>query len=150
MGGTLPALVRHFSSSLAHVRRELARLYAINSLGAALGVFLAGVSLVPALGLSLSAKLAASLNILLALGALALARKHPPALAAEGSAAAGSAAEGSAPEDAEALSYPRAAVRAALLGVALSGFTSMLYQVTWIRLLSIVLGASTYAFTLIL
>jgi spermidine synthase/MFS family permease len=142
MGGTLPALVRHFSSSLAHVRRELARLYAINSLGAALGVFLAGVSLVPALGLSLSAKLAASLNILLALGALVLARRAPPALA---SAEGGAAAEGG-----DELSYPHAAVRAALLGVLLSGFTSMLYQVTWIRLLSIVLGASTYAFTLIL
>jgi spermidine synthase len=145
MGGTLPALVRHFSASLAHVRRELARLYAINSLGAALGVFLAGVSLVPALGLSLSAKLAASLNILLALGALALARKLPPALT-QGAPGEGAAASG----DGDALSYPHAAVRAALVGVALSGFTSMLYQVTWIRLLSIVLGASTYAFTLIL
>jgi len=144
MGGTLPALVRHFSSTLAHVRRELARLYAINSLGAALGVFLAGVSLVPALGLSLSAKLAASLNILLALGAIALARKHPPALASE------APAEGGVAEGGDELSYPHAAVRAALLGVALSGFTSMLYQVTWIRLLSLVLGASTYAFTLIL
>ncbi|RKG91443.1 fused MFS/spermidine synthase, partial [Corallococcus terminator] len=50
----------------------------------------------------------------------------------------------------EDVAYPRRAVRAALLGVMLSGFTSMLYQVTWIRLLSIVLGASTYAFTLIL
>ncbi|MFL5350256.1 MAG: methyltransferase [Hyalangium sp.] len=145
MGGTLPALVRHFSATLAHVRRELARLYAINSLGAALGVFLAGVSLVPALGLSLSAKLAASINILLALGALALARKHPPALTQS------APAEGAAPsEGGDELSYPHSAVRAALLGVALSGFTSMLYQVTWIRLLSIVLGASTYAFTLIL
>lgn len=145
MGGTLPALVRNFSATLAHVRRELARLYAINSLGAALGVFLAGVSLVPALGLSLSAKLAASINILLALGALALARKHPPTLVQS------APAEGAAPsESGDELSYPHSAVRAALLGVALSGFTSMLYQVTWIRLLSIVLGASTYAFTLIL
>lgn len=145
MGGTLPALVRHFSASLSHVRRELARLYAINSLGAALGVFLAGVSLVPALGLSLSAKVAASLNILLALGAIALARKHPPALTSGASAEGGEVAQGG-----DELSYPRVAVRAALLGVALSGFTSMLYQVTWIRLLSIVMGASTYAFTLIL
>jgi spermidine synthase len=144
MGGTLPALVRHFSASLSQVRRELARLYALNSLGAALGVFLAGVSLVPALGLALSAQLAASLNILLALGALALSRTHPPAIAQE--APEGSASAGTGDE----LSYPHKAVRAALLGVALSGFTSMLYQVTWIRLLCLVLGASTYAFTLIL
>jgi spermidine synthase len=142
MGGTLPALVRHFASSLAGVQRELARLYAVNSLGAAVGVFLAGTHLVPAVGLSASARGAAALNVLLALAALALARRHPPTLA-----------PGQAPPDLEGgaeVAYPRAAVRAALVGVLLSGFTSMLYQVTWIRLLSIVLGASTYAFTLIL
>ncbi|WP_141323703.1 fused MFS/spermidine synthase [Myxococcus sp. AB025B] len=142
MGGTLPALVRHFADSLSGVQRELARLYAVNSLGAALGVFLAGTRLVPVLGLSASAKLAAGLNILLAVAALLLARRHPPALA-PGQAAP--VAEG-----AQDVAYPRVAVRAALVGVLLSGFTSMLYQVTWIRLLSIVLGASTYAFTLIL
>ncbi|MFP2925072.1 fused MFS/spermidine synthase [Pyxidicoccus sp. 3LG] len=142
MGGTLPALVRHFASSLAGVQHELAKLYAVNSLGAALGVFLAGTRLVPSIGLSASAQGAATLNILLALAALALARQHPPSLA-----------PGQAPPDLEGgaeVAYPRAAVKAALVGVALSGFTSMLYQVTWIRLLSIVLGASTYAFTLIL
>ncbi|NMO17277.1 fused MFS/spermidine synthase [Pyxidicoccus fallax] len=142
MGGTLPALVRHFAASLAGVRRELARLYAVNSLGAAVGVFFAGTKLVPAVGLSASAKMAAALNILLALMAIVLARRLPPALV-----------PGQAAPDAqggEEVAYPRVAVRAALIGVLLSGFTSMMYQVTWIRLLSIVLGASTYAFTLIL
>ncbi|NNC00015.1 fused MFS/spermidine synthase [Corallococcus exiguus] len=138
MGGTLPALVRHFAASLAGVRKELARLYAINSLGAAVGVYVAGTRLVPLVGLSASAKLAAGINVLLALAALALARRHPPAVTVGAAAAA------------EDVAYPRRAVRAALVGVMLSGFTSMLYQVTWIRLLSIVLGASTYAFTLIL
>ncbi|MFP2895900.1 hypothetical protein [Corallococcus sp. 4LFB] len=138
MGGTLPALVRHFAASLAGVRRELARLYAINSLGAAVGVYVAGTRLVPLVGLSTSAQIAAGLNVFLALAALALAREHPPAVVV-----------GAAPA-AEDVAYPRRAVRAALIGVMLSGFTSMLYQVTWIRLLAIVLGASTYAFTLIL
>ncbi|WP_420715064.1 fused MFS/spermidine synthase [Corallococcus sp. bb12-1] len=138
MGGTLPALVRHFAASLAGVRKELARLYAINSLGAAVGVYIAGTRLVPLIGLSASATLAAGLNVFLALAALALARQHPPAVVVGAAAAV------------EDVAYPRRAVRAALLGVMLSGFTSMLYQVTWIRLLSIVLGASTYAFTLIL
>lgn len=138
MGGTLPALVRHFAASLAGVRRELARLYAINSLGAAVGVYVAGTRLVPLVGLSASAQIAAGLNVFLALAALALARQHPPAVVVGAAAAA------------EDVAYPRRAVRAALIGVMLSGFTSMLYQVTWIRLLAIVLGASTYAFTLIL
>jgi spermidine synthase len=163
MGGTLPALVRHFSSSLAHVQRELARLYAVNSLGAAMGVFLAGTTLVPAMGLSTSARLAAVLNILLALVAIVVARRYPPAqvqgasaerAAPEGQGApteqGGSAEVGDVGDVGDNVSYPYRAVRAALLGVMLSGFTSMLYQVTWIRLLTVVLGASTYAFTLIL
>src|SRR6185295_1881269 len=41
-------------------------------------------------------------------------------------------------------------VIAALAGAALSGFTAMLYELGWIRVLSIVLGASAYAFTFIL
>lgn len=142
MGGTLPALVRHFADSLSGVQRELARLYAVNSLGAALGVFIAGTRLVPVLGLSASAKVAAGLNVVLAVAALLLARRHPPALAPGASAPVA--------DETANVAYPRVAVRAALVGVLLSGFTAMLYQVTWIRLLSIVLGASTYAFTLIL
>lgn len=145
MGGTLPALVRHFSSSLNNVQRELARLYAVNSLGACVGVFVAGTTFVPAMGLSASAKLAAMINILLALGAIALSRRFPPALAP------GQAAEQpEAGAEGDNNAYPLTAVRAALLGVALTGFTSMLFQVTWIRLLTIVMGASAYAFTLIL
>jgi len=33
----LPALVRHFTAELSGMRRELSRLYAVNSLGGALG-----------------------------------------------------------------------------------------------------------------
>jgi hypothetical protein len=35
--------------------------------------------------------------------------------------------------------YGEAAVMAVLIGTALSGFTAMLYEVTWIRLLSIII-----------
>jgi spermidine synthase len=138
MGGTLPALVRHFARGLGDVRGELSRLYAINSLGAASGVFLAGVSWVPGFGLLASSRGAALCNVVLALCAIALAR-------------AGSARE---PEegttDDDALAYPARAIRVALWCTALSGFTAMLLEVVWIRLLAITLGASTYAFTLIL
>jgi spermidine synthase len=136
MGGTLPALARHFTESLSGMQKELSRLYAVNSLGASFGVFLAGVRLVPNFGLAASAYGAAAVNLALAAGAVALSRER----------------RSDAPiTEPEAIAeYPRAAVRAALVGSALSGFTAMLYEITWIRLLSIVLGGTTYAFTLIL
>lgn len=135
MGGTLPALVRHQAASLGGMQRELARLYAINSLGAAFGVLVAGVKLVPSLGLAGAANLAAAINLLLGAAALGLAR-----------ATVGKASSSQEPGQA----LPESAVRAALVGVALSGFSVMAYELVWIRLLSMVLGASTYAFTLTL
>lgn len=145
MGGTVPALVRHFTHGLGRMRRELSALYAVNSLGASLGAFSGAVVLVPSLGLASSARLAALLNLLLGAAAVALAsgRFSPGPRAVEVE---------SAPEPASELPLESShhQVRAALAGTALAGFTAMLYETTWIRLLSIVLGASTYAFTFIL
>jgi predicted membrane-bound spermidine synthase len=53
------------------------------------------------------------------------------------------AAPSPAPEPPEA----PAGLRAAMLGLVLSGFTSMLFETGWIRLVTLVVGASTYAFT---
>ncbi|MHB8874975.1 MAG: fused MFS/spermidine synthase [Myxococcaceae bacterium] len=139
MGGTLPAMVRHFATRQALIQRQLARLYAVNSLGGALGVFLAGVRLVPNFGLTAATVGAAALNVLLALGAIALSRAPSTAAPAPGD-----------PDPAGGPVYARSAVRAALVGVALTGLTSMVYEIGWIRLLALVLGASTYVFTLIL
>ena len=145
MGGTVPALTRYFTEVLAAARRELALLYAVNSGGAALGVFLAGMALVPSFGLFATERGAACVNLALAAAALVAAALGPtraPTPAAQRPAPEGDAGAGRA--------WPRAAVRAALLGVLLSGFTSMLYEVTWIRLLAIVTGGTAYSFTLIL
>ncbi|HEY8206061.1 MAG TPA: fused MFS/spermidine synthase [Myxococcaceae bacterium] len=139
MGGTLPAMVRHGSADLATARRELARLYAVNSLGAAAGAFVAGVGLVPAVGLLRAGWVAAALNAALGAGALWLGARWAPPSGVE------RAAEQGVEEEA-----PARAVHAALAGAAVSGFTAMLYELGWIRVLSIVLGASAYAFTLIL
>jgi predicted membrane-bound spermidine synthase len=134
MGGTVPVLTRFFTRALSAARGELALLYAVNSLGASAGVLLAGLVLVPAVGLSASERCAAAANLLLAVAAIAMGlRAVPPAVDPENpdAAVAGS-------------------TRVALICVALSGFTAMLYEITWVRVLAIVIGGTTYAFTLIL
>ncbi len=136
MGGTLPAMLKHITRTAGSMRVDLARLYAVNSVGAALGVLVAGVWLVPAIGLRASSVIAVALNAAVAVCALVLGWKVQLATA-PGNAA-------------PAEVFKRAHVRAAFLGVVLSGFTSMLLELAWIRLLAIVLGGSTYAFTLIL
>lgn len=139
MGGTVPALTRYFTQRLGAARRELAVLYAVNSLGAALGCLFAGVSLIPSDGLLVSETKAAALNLALGLAAVVLALRSP----------ASGSTEATGPE-APPRQYSAFAVKAALVGVALSGFTAMLYEITWIRLLSIVIGGTSYAFTFIL
>ncbi len=138
MGGSVPAMTRHVTERLGAARRSLALLYAVNSLGAALGCLLAGMVLVPVKGLWATERAAALLNLCLGLAALLVGRRIPPPVAQ--------------PEvEAEP---PRVfgplAVRAALVGTALAGFTAMLYELTWIRVLSVVIGGTSYAFTLIL
>ncbi|MFT3843400.1 MAG: spermidine synthase [Myxococcaceae bacterium] len=142
MGGTLPAMLKFVTRSSGSMRLELSRLYAVNSLGAALGIFTAGTLLVPHLGLTLSARIAASFNVVIAVIAILY-----PLLKGEGREPKGLRGEVS--EPAPEVAWP-AAARAAFFGVVLSGFTSMLLELAWIRLLAIVLGASAYAFTLIL
>ncbi len=157
MGGTLPAMLKFVTRNTGAMRLELSRLYAVNSLGAALGIFTAGTLLVPHLGLTLSARGAACFNLLIALIAIVRGRIRTPLPPGEGAAQA--TGEGEPPNPAvktEPASEPEpeaawpAAARAAFFGVVLSGFTSMLLELAWIRLLAIVLGASAYAFTLIL
>jgi len=150
MGGTLPAMVRHFAADLASARRELARLYAVNSLGAAAGAFVAGVGLVPAVGLLRAGWVAAGANAALGAAAMALGRRWSPGSSAPPEPEAAREAEAGPEPGAGTPLAPDRAVVAALVGAALSGFTAMLYELGWIRVLSIVLGASAYAFTLIL
>ncbi len=141
MGGTLPAVTRHLTERLETARRDLSLLYAINSLGAATGCLMAGMLLVPSLGLRLTEQLAATLNLVLGGIAIVLAQRPAPPLATAPAAVADQPA---------AKVWDAAAVRAALIGTAIAGFTSMLYEITWIRVLAMVLGGTSYAFTLIL
>lgn len=140
MGGSVPAMTKHLTRALGAARRELSLVYAVNSLGAAFGCLLAGMLLVPARGLLVTERSAAALNVVLALAALLLGARAPESAEVDG------AADAAAPPT----QFPPRAVQIALVGTALAGFTSMLYETTWIRLLSIVIGGTSYAFTLIL
>lgn len=138
MGGTLPVLMRHVTERLGSARRELSILYAVNSLGASVGCLFAGMVLVPGVGLTMSERLAAVVNLLLGAAAVVAGwRLFATEPAAD-------------PTQSETPAFGLSAVRAALIGTALAGFTSMTYETVWIRVLSIVLGGTSYAFTLIL
>jgi spermidine synthase len=139
MGGTLPALSRYVVRTLAEAGRGLGLLYFINSAGAATGCLLAGFWLVPAMGLDNATVATAAVNILI--GAAILVAGRAPESA--------SAATTPVPEATDTR-YSVAQVRWVYALICASGAVSMLYELVWIRMLSLVLGSSTYSFSVML
>jgi spermidine synthase len=157
MGATLPLL------SLAVVgagtRRSLANragtLYGLNTLGAVIGAAATPFVALPALGVSSTGFAVALADLLVAALACAAARlvrsappEHSPVAALDAGAGPGESAVEIRRRTTERRSPARA--RAAVLLIAASGAVAMVYQQVWARFLTLVIGSSVYAVSLIL
>ncbi len=141
MGATLPILTRAFAGAgTANLRRELALFYGLNTVGGVAGTALAGFVLIEYVGQLPSLVACGVLNLLLGAAALVVARR-PVAVAPDVPAAE---------EAAVALDVPDQVRRAAIWLIGLTAFASLLYEIAWTRVLVLVVGSSTYAFTTIL
>ena len=145
MGATYPLAVRWMERAGA--------LYAANTAGAAIGAALTGFVLLPALGMFGTTLVGVALNVVAAAGAMLLARR----VSGEGPAGRRREADPSAPLGAGPYASlgtgkvrPTSLVRLAVLAAALAGLVSLLFQVTWTRILAMVLGPTTYAFSAML
>jgi spermidine synthase len=113
----------------------IAMLYFTNSLGAAFGVLASGFYFIGAVGLPGTLVAAAIINLAVAGAAMLLPRSpQHPAQVTETSRAP--------------TAVPQ--LRLLLWVAALTGMSSFMYEVGWIRMLSLVLGSSTHAFELML
>jgi spermidine synthase len=145
MGATLPLAVRWFARRVDRAGAEAGQLYAASTLGAALGAGAAAVVLLPALGLSRASWTAAALNLLAAWGAWAIARRDSPAAPAPEPAPP---ARQAAPPVERAPAAPRPHLAAAVLVA--TGFAGLASEVAWTRVLALVIGPTTYAFSIML
>jgi predicted membrane-bound spermidine synthase len=134
LGMTFPLM----SAGLARAHRatageSVAMLYFSNSLGAALGVLASGFVMIAALGLPGTLTAAGLLNIGIAAAVWLLAGPEPrPAIQPQ-------------------LDAERGRTVTLLLATAFfTGLASFVYEISWIRMLSLVLGASTHSFELML
>ena len=111
---------------------SVAMLYFTNSLGAAVGVLASGFVLIAAVGLPGTLQTAGVINLVLAAGVWLIARPvHDAAVGVRADAEPGTAA--------------------LLLAIAFfTGLASFIYEISWIRMLSLMLGASTHSFELML
>jgi len=134
LGATFPLMSAGLARALPGASGEsIAMLYFANSLGAAAGVLASGFVLIAWAGLPGTLRTAGALNLLVAVVVAVLAR--PMRHAALG----------------KTIAQEQAPAARLLLAVAFfTGLASFIYEICWIRMLSLVLGASTHSFELML
>lgn len=117
----------------------LGGLYFTNSIGAAIGALVSAFLLIPAVGLPGTTMTAGLLNVLVAALAWWLSREAEPSSAATEVEAARHGESGHS-----------GLLRFVLWGTALSGAASFIYEITWVRMLSMAVGSTMQAFELML
>lgn len=136
MGATLPVLVAAIQGVGESRAKGVAKLYALNLAGAILGTVAAGFLLLPTFGVRVTIWIAAAGNLLIGLAVLSM-----------GKTAASPQRTSSVPA---AQSEKSSGVAFWFLCAFVSGLITISMQVVWSRLLSMIIGSSTYAFTIVL
>ncbi len=137
MGGTLPAAVRAVETHADQARRRLAVLYGVNTAGAVTGTLLANFLLLENYGTRSTLLVAALANALVALTARSLSRTLKPASPPD-------------PAAADATVQAAAPPSFVLAAAAIVGFVFLLMELVWFRMLTPLLGGTTFTFGLIL
>jgi spermidine synthase len=143
MGATLPALARSVESTPRGVA-WLGFFYAANIAGAVCGSLLAGFYLLRVFDMAVATYVAAAINVVVAISALVLERQQilrPSPGASRHTLPAG---EGGAKRRVRV-----AGPNSVHFAIALSGLCALGAEVVWTRLLSLMLGASVYTFSII-
>lgn len=141
MGGTLPILSKYFVTNFSRRGGTISKIYALNTAGSVLGAFLSGYVLIVRLGVIGSISVASTLNLLIAFVCLLIYKKS------ERITSDYEAETDDPPSKINSLD----AGDKLLIGLFfVSGLTAMIYEVTWTRILSMVLGSSVYAFSTML
>ena len=143
MGATLPAVARGVQTTPSGVS-WLGFFYAGNIAGAVMGTLLAGFYLLRVFDMNTATYVAAAINFAVGGLGLLVAAKTPASVMASDSEAD---PQFQTPNPLVKVSGDRALVYVA---IALSGFCALAAQVIWTRVLSLLFGASTYTFSLIL
>ena len=141
MGSTLPLLGRFVTSLEKEAGHMVGKLYALNTLGAAVGCFLAGFVLIRAFGVMGTLYTAAGLNLLVAFGGGFLSRFHTIREEVQ--------PEPAAMQELDAVKAKEGNGKFYLLmtGLFVSGLISIGYEILWMRSIVHLLGGFTYVFS---
>jgi len=133
--------------------KVLANLYFANSLGASVGVLIAGFVLINAFGLPGTLQGAAILNVVVAalvVATVQFAREADDTLADSLERPPVTALPAVAADAAPAVDVPAWPWRTLMIVAAGTAVSSFMYEIAWVRMLSLVLGSATHSFELML
>ena len=130
--------------------RVLAQLYFANSIGGAAGVLIAGFWLLDVGGLPLTLAVAAIVNLVVFLIALGVARLGPRVAGVLGTSDEPAEEAARAETSPEAERLPIGVARLLLIVAFGTAIASFIYEISWIRMLSLLLGSATHSFELML
>ena len=152
MGATLPLLTRHAVRNESEVGNRVGLLYAINTLGAVVGILIAAFLFLPAWGMYVTMLFGATVNFLVFVLAVIAVRIVPDSINSDEEESEQSLSSGgAAPEDASTSDAVRPIVGRLVLPIILfSGAVSFAWEIIWTRLLAHVLGGSIFAFATML
>ena len=137
MGGTLPVMAKFAVRRLGRLGGRVGQLYAVNTLGAVVGVLAATFGLMEGLGLQGTTQAIAAVNFLVAGAAWLWGRQRAVGV--------GKGAEVKEPSHSDRILW------GLLAGFALSGFAALGYEVAWMRLLMVSFSFNShYEFSIVL
>lgn len=144
MGSTLPLLGRFVTALEREAGHLVGKLYALNTLGAALGCFLAGFFLIRAFGVMGTLYIAATLNLLVAFGGWFLSRFSSVTVEQQNVPASTGKREIVAEKETNGKFF------LLVLAFFASGLISIGYELLWMRSIVHLLGGFTYVFSAVL
>ncbi len=151
MGATLPILCKFYVSKLSHLGTKTGRLYGLNTLGAATGALLCGFWLIQYLGVWGTMFFAIAINCVIGLICLRISKKYISNT--KQSVKTQNLQKTSDPKETSKkinISKDQFETNGALVIFLVSGFCAMAYEVFWTKLLGLIVGPTTYSFTIVL
>lgn len=152
MGATMPVLCQFYISRVDHLGTRTGRLYGLNSIGAAFGAIICGFILISSFGVQKTIYLAAGINFFVGMTCILVSWQKGRYFYGVPDEWITRRKDSRKQQKKDISKSPKSSERTsawALWLFAVSGFCAMAYQVFWTRLITLLIGPTTYSFTLV-